>query len=136
MQEATLHVTDLAISAAALACLEAAGITDLDQLLGYPALDLASNLHLGAMELYEVVCRLNRHGISVSPEPRSLMQLPGERNHEILRLRIVMGFTLSEIALVMDVSKERVRQILKEDFGLSGTPPAVRARQQYWRRLG
>ncbi|MGC2372395.1 MAG: sigma factor-like helix-turn-helix DNA-binding protein [Solirubrobacteraceae bacterium] len=80
------------------------------------------------MELYEIVCQLNKHGLSLPPVPGGMMKVPGERNREVLRLRIIEGLTLAEIGLMVDVSSERVRQLLRFHFGLTGKPPAVKAR--------
>ncbi|MGC2375542.1 MAG: sigma factor-like helix-turn-helix DNA-binding protein [Solirubrobacteraceae bacterium] len=126
-----MRVAELNISAAAFACLEAAGITDVDQLINHTADDLLVLPHLGAMELHEIVCQLNGHNLSLPP--RSGHGFRGginPRNREVLRLRIVEGMTFVQIAECSVLSRERVRQILRWNHGLLVQPPAVRARRR------
>jgi hypothetical protein len=131
----TMHVTELRVSATALACLEAAGIADVEQLVKHPCDELIQSPHFGAMELYEIVRQLNLRGHSLPATPGGDTRIPSLRNREILRLRIIEGLTLYEIGLVLDLSAARVRQILKEHFGLSSKPPAVKTRERH-RRAG
>jgi hypothetical protein len=80
----------------------------------------------GGAELYEIVCALNRHGILL---PMSgTHRVPGDREREIFRLRIVEGMTLGELARRYNLSDGRIRQILAF-FGLSGAPPAASRRR-------
>ncbi|MGA2163165.1 MAG: sigma factor-like helix-turn-helix DNA-binding protein [Solirubrobacteraceae bacterium] len=51
-----------------------------------------------------------------------------EREREMHRLRTVEGWSLGEIAKRFDITRERVRQILRMYVGVSGTPPAAKAR--------
>jgi hypothetical protein len=126
-----MHVTDLRLSAAALACLEAADITDAEQLVRHSCDELIHSPHFGAMELYEIICQLNEHGYSLPAIPGGDTSVPSLRDREMLRLRIIEGLTLDEIGLVLDLSTGRVRQILKAHFGLSGKPPAVKTRERH-----
>jgi AraC-like DNA-binding protein len=123
-----MRVTALHLSAAALVCLGAAGIADVDQLGEHPATDLAYNPLIGPMELYEIVCRLSLP----NPVPRfpSSMSAPGRREREMFRLHLVEGVTLPEIARRAGVSAEGVCYLLNDHFGLSCTPPSVNARRQ------
>lgn len=125
-----MSVTELNTSAAALACLEAVGITEVEQLVARSADDLLNIPHLGAMELYEIVCQLNQPGLVVPPVPWGTIRPSNKRNREILRLRIIDGLAFAEIATRVNLSKERVRQILRWNYGLQVQPPAVRARRQ------
>ncbi len=59
---------------------------------------------------------------------------PLEREQEIYRLRTVEGWSLEEIAKRFDVTRERVRQILRDYLGVSDTPPAAKARTATRRR--
>jgi hypothetical protein len=126
-----MHVTELRLSAAALACLEAADITDVEQLVQHRCDELLQSPHFGAMELYEIVWQLNEHGYSFQATPGGNTSVPSLYDREMLRLRIIEGLTLDEIGLVLDLSTGRVRQILKEYFGLSGKPPAVKTRERH-----
>ena len=130
-----MHVTDLRLSAAALACLEAASMTNVEQLVTRSCDELIYNPHFGAMELYEIICQLNKHGYSLPLTPGGDTRVPSSRDREMLRLRIIEGLTLDEIGLVLDLSTGHVRQILKERFGLGGKPPAVKTRERH-RRAG
>lgn len=55
--------------------------------------------------------------------------VPNERSSAVFRLRLVEGLTLGEIGERFGVSKELVRRILRKHFGLTGSPPAVKARR-------
>jgi Sigma-70, region 4/Bacterial RNA polymerase, alpha chain C terminal domain len=116
-----MHVTELGLSPAALACLEAAGLTDVEQLATHPADDLINSGHFAATELYEIICRLNRHGLSLPTLPGRRGRVPNARNRKMLRLRLIDGLSLTEIGKQTGVSQERVRQLLWLHFGLSGT---------------
>jgi hypothetical protein len=128
----TVHVSELDISAATLACLAAVGVIDVPQLIQQPADDLLAVPHFGALELYEIVCQLNDHGLSLPPvQGGGARGTITPRNRDILRLRLIDGLTLAAIAERVSLKKERVRQILRLHYGLTGQPPAVKARQ--WR---
>jgi DNA-binding CsgD family transcriptional regulator len=128
----TVYVTELDISAATLSCLAAANIIDVPQLVQHPADDLLVVPHFGALELYEIVCQLNGRGLSLPPirGGRARGHIT-PRNREILRLRLIDGLTLAAIAERVGLKQERVRQVLRGNYGLTGQPPAVKARQ--WR---
>jgi transcriptional regulator with XRE-family HTH domain len=115
-------VNELGLSPAALAALYAAGIQAVDQLGSASALLERSEFSSG-VELFEVVCALNRHGLSL---PIDRGHIPDDRDREIFRLRVVEGLTLRELGQRFDLHPERIRQILNAFFGLSGTPPAAR----------
>ncbi len=117
-------VTDIGLSPHALACLQAVGISEVGQLDGASELMTCPEFSNGT-ELYEIVCALNRHGLSL-PANRH-QRVPGDREREMFRLRVVEGLTLPAIAeRVGCVHSERVRQILNFYFGLTGTPPAAK----------
>ena len=77
--------------------------------------------------LYEIVCALNRHGLSL-PGARA-SRVPSERDREIFRLRIVDGLLLRELAHLNGLHVERVRQVLRL-FGVVGIPPAASQRRK------
>jgi len=108
------------------------GLEDIEQ-LGSATSMLSRTEFRSGIELYEIVCSLNRYGLSL-PTSRA-RRVPGDRDREIFRLRIVDGLMLSEIAQRYKVNVERVRQILTF-FALSGPPPAasLRRKQQARRR--
>ncbi len=126
-----MRVTELHLSAAALACLRAADIADIDHLVQHSAEDLIRR-GFGAVELYEVVCQLNMRGTSLPSSSGSRIYTPNDRSREIFRLRIVEGLTLKETGAHFGINAERVRQLLAKHFGLRGSPPTVQARQ--WAR--
>jgi len=125
-----MRVTELELSGAALACLELVGVTEVDQLIEHSATELAGSLFIGAMELYEIVCQLNKHGFSLPMFRGFTTAVPNEREREMFRLRLVEGLTLTEIAQRLDVEREWVRHILHWHFGLTGKPSAVKARRR------
>jgi hypothetical protein len=116
-----MHITELGLSPAALACLQAAAITDVGDLTTRPASDLIASGHFTRAELYEIICCLNQHGLTLPPVPRGALHLPNTRNRELLRLRLIEGLTLAQIAKRTGVSPTRARQILVHHYGLSGT---------------
>ncbi len=124
-----MRVTELHLSPAALACLRAADIADVDQLVTHSADELIQR-GCGAAELYEVVCQLNKHGTSLPAASGShIYTTPNDRSREIFRLRIVDGLTLKETGAHFGINAERVRQLLAKHFGLRGSPPTVQARE-------
>lgn len=116
-----MHISELGLSPAALACLKAARITEVEHLATYPADELLHTGRIGPTELYEIICRLNQHGRSLPSIPGGLERVPTARNREMLRLRLIEGLSLAEIGHRTGVSRERVRQLLSLHFGLGGT---------------
>lgn len=119
-------ITDLDLTSDTIASLKAAGIDDLAQLRSATELLELPGLADGRA-LYEIVCALNRRGLSL-PADRD-RRVPGDREREMLRLRVIDGLTLHQIGRHFGVSRERVRQLLNYDFRLKSTPPAVKARR-------
>jgi transcriptional regulator with XRE-family HTH domain len=117
---------ELGLSPNTMSALRKERLEDLAQLSSAASMLSRTRLHSG-IELYEIVCALNRYGLSL-PMSRP-HQVPGDRDREIFRLRIVDGLMLSEIAQLHDVNVERVRQILT-CFGLAGAPPAASRRRK------
>jgi hypothetical protein len=123
-----MHVTELGLSRVALARLDAAGISEVEQLVTRPATDLIRRDRFRAAELYEIVGQLSEHGLSLPPIRGGRIRAPSERDLEMFRLRLVERLTLAEVGERTGVSQERVRQILRLHFGLIGTPPRPRGR--------
>jgi AraC-like DNA-binding protein/DNA-binding CsgD family transcriptional regulator len=130
-----MRLAELALSPAALACFEAVGIHDVEQLArcGLPELIERPEFR-GGVELHEVVCELHRHGLT--PFSRSGRHVQTAREREMLRLRVVKGLTLDEIAAIFDLHRERIRQLFRLHFRLVGAPPAARSRRERLRALG
>ncbi len=64
-------------------------------------------------------------------------RIPGKREAEMFQQRTVEGLTLREIADAHGLHCERVRQLLKHYYGLTGYPPAAKERRkQKARRRG
>lgn len=124
-------LNELGLSSNTMSALRREGLETVEQLGSANSMLSRAGFRTGA-ELYEIVCALNRYGLSL-PASRA-RHVPGDREREIFRLRTVDGLMLSEIAQVHHVNVERIRQILTF-FGLSGTPPAAsRRRHQKARR--
>jgi len=124
-----MHVTDLELSPAALACLHQVRIADVDLLASHSASELIAR-GFGAAELYEVVCRLNERNRSLTPLGASYVRLPQPRHRELLRLRVVEGLTLDEIAERVALSPDTISALLLKYFGLYDRfIPTVEARQ-------
>jgi len=130
-----MRLVELALSPAVLACFEAAGIHDVEQLARHELPELIERPEFrGGTELHEVVCELHRHGLT--PFSRSGRHVQTAREREMLRLRIVKGLTLEEIAVIFDLHRERIRQLFRLHFRLVGAPPAARSRREQLRELG
>jgi len=123
-----MHIAELYLSPTALACLRAADITDVDQLVTLSADDLIER-GIGAAELYEVVCQLNKRGTSLPWSSGGHIYVPDDRSREMFRSRVVEGLTLKEVGERFGVNAERIRQIMAMYFGLRGSPPTVKARK-------
>lgn len=128
-----MRVTELDLSPAALACLRAADIADMDQLVTHPCDELVRR-GIGAAALYEIVCQLNRHDLSLPTRAGGASYITDDRDLEMFRLRLVEGLTLAEVGERIGVSSERVRQLLRLRFGLREVPPAAKARRRMRRR--
>jgi hypothetical protein len=72
--------------------------------------------------LYEFAARQAARGEPV------IKHVPKARHIEMLRLRLVEGFTLREVGERTGVTGSRVQQLLAVYFGLNGPPPAVKER--------
>jgi hypothetical protein len=123
-----MHIAELHLSPDALVGLRAADITDVDQLVTLSADGLIER-GIGAAELYEVVCQLNKLGTSLPSSCRGNVYMPNDRYRDIFRSRIVEGLTLKEVGERFGINAERVRQILARHFGLRGSPPTVKVRK-------
>lgn len=122
-----MHVTELDLSPATLACLKAADIHLVDQLLEHGSGHLIQHPKFSkGLELYEIVCELHRHGLTFSRHGRHIQT---EREREIFRLRAVAGLTLDEIGERFNLSRGRIHQLLRLHFRLDVVPPAAKARR-------
>ena len=120
-------IAELGLKPATKRELRAAGITSLAQ-LQRPANELLDIEPITGAVLYEVVRRLHAHKLGLYTNPR--LRLPTENDIEILRLRVVEGLALRDIAVTCGISPERVRQRLNLRFGLNGEPPAAMERRR------
>lgn len=125
-----MRVTELDISAAAFACLQAVGIKSMEDFRQHPCDELLSTPHFGALEIYEVVRELNEHGLTLPRVPGGSIQLPSTSKHELIRLRLIDGLTFAEIGKRVGLTDGRVQQILRAHYGLKRRPPAVGARKR------
>jgi transcriptional regulator with XRE-family HTH domain len=116
-------IVELGLTLDTLDRLQAADIHEVGQLGDASNLIRHPELSKGT-ELYELVRVLNRHGLSLPISRRQ--RVPGDRELEMFRLRVVEGLSLGAIAERFGIKSERVRQILSYSFGLKGTPPAVK----------
>lgn len=120
------RLNELGLSPNTMSALREEGLEAVEQ-LGSATSMLTRTALGGGAELYELVCALNRHGLSL-PTSRT-HRIPSARDREIFRLRIIEGMTLSELAQRHTLNVERIRQILAF-FGLSGAPPAAALRRK------
>ncbi|HEV7942436.1 MAG TPA: sigma factor-like helix-turn-helix DNA-binding protein [Solirubrobacteraceae bacterium] len=125
-----MRTSELHISAATFACLQAADIHRIQDFNQYPCDALLSSPHFGALEIDEVVRELNEHGMTLPPLPGRPERRPSTPRYEVFRLRLIDGLTYAAIGERVGLTQERVRQILAAHYGLKRRPPAVDARQQ------
>jgi hypothetical protein len=70
------------------------------------------------VQLYEIICQLDRLGMSLPPIGDPLRSLPTERYWEMLRLPLLHGMTLREAGSEIGTGHERARQLSPLRFGL------------------
>jgi AraC-like DNA-binding protein/DNA-binding CsgD family transcriptional regulator len=122
-----MRVNELALSRAVLPSLARAGIHEVEQLAEHNLGELLRRPEFtSGVELHELICELHRHGLTPFAGHGGHIQTNRER--EMFRLRAVEGLTLAQIGQRFNVTTERVRQLLKLHFRLSGTPPAAKRR--------
>ncbi len=119
-------LSELGLSPNTMSALTTEGLEDLGQLGSATSMLSRTRFHSG-VELYEIVCALNRYALSLPTSRASRVR--GDRDREIFRLRIVDGLMLSEIAQLHNINVERVRQVLT-CHGLDGPPPAASLRRK------
>lgn len=128
-----MRVDELALSQATHTSLARAGIHDTEHFAEHEVDELLRRPELSSgVELYELICELHHHGLTPFRVRPGAVQT--ERELEIFRLRAVEGLTLAEIAARLDLSRERVRQLLKMHFRLKSKPPAATRRPRRPRR--
>jgi sigma-70-like protein/RNA polymerase alpha subunit len=125
-----MDINELGLTPATHACLQNAGIRTMYELLDHSCRELLWHSEIGADALYEIICKLNQHGLMLPPAPKRTIRLPDERNREVFRLRAVEGLSLTDTGKQVNLSQERVRQVLNLYFGVKGTPPAAKARRK------
>jgi hypothetical protein len=102
--------------------LREAGITDAEQLFALTPHELMTVHGLTAVEVYDLIVRLHARGEAVANYPGRAGTLPTVREIKVFRLRYVEGMTLRQTGEAVGISKERVRQVGRQFFGL---PPFV-----------
>jgi hypothetical protein len=115
-------IAELGLAPATERALQVAGITTIEQ-LQRPANELLDIEPITGAVLHDIVYCLHTHGLGLHPNIRQT--LPTENDIEMLRLRVVEGLALREVAFSCGISPERVRQRLNQHFGLHGEPPAA-----------
>lgn len=125
-----MRLCDMGLEPATLTCLHDAGITDVEELVTYTCTDLMERPGLGAVEVYEIICGLNRQGLMLPATQHGRVRIPSERNREMFRLRFVEGLTLTEVAHRTGLTDGRVIQLLRWHYGISTRPPAAKTPRQ------
>jgi transcriptional regulator with XRE-family HTH domain len=119
-------LSELNLSPKTMFALRKEGLEEINELA--PATAFLARPELGdGTALYEIVCALNRYGLSLPGSRTS--RVASARDLEIFRLRIVEGLLLQELADRNGLHIERVRQILRL-FGVFGAPPAASRRRK------
>lgn len=121
-----MRLSELGLEPATLTCLYDAGITTTTELLTYTCTDLMQRFGLGAVEVYEIICGLNRQGLMLPATRHGRVRIPSERNREMFRLRFVEGLTLNEVGRRVGLTDGRVIQLLRWHYGISRRPPAAK----------
>jgi hypothetical protein len=122
-----MRLSELGLEPATLACLRDAGITTTTELVTHTCSDLMERPGLGAVEVYEIICGLNRQGLMLPANHLGRVRIPSERNLEMFRLRFVEGLTLTEVAHRTGLTDGRVIQLLRWHYGISTRPSAAKA---------
>jgi hypothetical protein len=125
-----MDIFQLGLSPATHICLRNADIRDMQDLLNHSCRELLWHSEVGADALYDIICKLNQHELMLPATTRGTIRVPGERNREVFRLRVVEGLSLTDTGKQLGISRERVRQVLSLFFGVSGKPPAAKARRK------
>jgi hypothetical protein len=125
-----MRTSELDISAASFACLQAADIHRIEDFRQHPCDLLLRSPHFGALEVYEIIRELNEHGFTLPASPGNKIRLPSPPKHELLRLRLIDGLTFAAIGERVGLTDGRVQQILRAHYGLQSQPPAVGARKR------
>lgn len=124
-----MRVIELELTPPALACMRAADIVFVDELVAAPANELIER-GVGPHELCEVVARLAERDLCLPPvRGARRRRVPTTRDLEMFRLRVIDGLTLIEAGERIGVSRARVRQLTVERFGLRGTTPTASSRR-------
>jgi Sigma-70, region 4 len=129
-----MHLSELGLHPATLACLHNAGIHTTRELLDHSCRELTWHSEISGQQLHEILRQLDQHGLTLPPTPRRTSRPYGERNLEVFRLRVAEGLSLKATGEQVGLGTERVRQILAAYFGLHGSPPAVKARRRAGRQ--
>jgi hypothetical protein len=125
-----MRLSEMGFEPTTLACLRRGGINTTCRLLEHTYRELIWHSEITPEALYDVLCALRRHGMTLKPNTKGIDRSVSERNLEVFRLRVVEGRKLREVAERNGIGVERVRQILSGYFGLRGEPPVVKARQR------
>jgi hypothetical protein len=129
-RDSRMLIAGLELAPATRAAWLAVGIRDTDG-LRQPAVVLLELPGITGSILYETVCQLNEHHLGLPARASAArIMAPTTNDLEMLRLRVVDGATLKEIGIVSKLSRERVRQRLHQQFGLTGEPPAAMERRR------
>lgn len=123
-------IAELGLAPATREAWHGAGIRDTEH-LRHPAVDLLALPGITGSILYETVRQLHEHhyGLPAYVGASRIMSYTAD-DLEMLRLRVVEGDSLTEIAETFRLSREGVRQRLRTRFGLSGEPSAARERRR------
>ncbi len=95
-------LNELGLSAGTMSTLTLAEIENVGELSSAKAM-LARPHFSDGTELHEIVCALSRYGLSLHHG-----HVPGAREREIFRLRVVEGLTLKELGMEFGVQTERI----------------------------
>jgi hypothetical protein len=124
-----MDINELGLTPATQTCLRNAGIDTMSDLLDHSCRELLWHSEVGAEALYEIICRLNEHELML-PNSKGTIRVPGERNREVFRLRVVQGLSLTATGEQLGISQERVRQVLGVFYGIGGKPPGAKTRRK------
>jgi DNA-binding XRE family transcriptional regulator len=129
-----MRLSEMGFQPTTLACLHRGGINTTYRLLEQTYRELIWHSEVTSEALYDILCTLRRHGMTLKPATNGIERPVNERNLEVFHLRVVEGCSLKETGDRVGIGVERVRQILAGYFGLHGKPPAVKARTRQGQR--
>lgn len=86
-----MRLSEMGLEPTTLACLHRGGINTTYRLLEHTCRELIWHSEITPEALYDVLCALRRHGMTLKPVTNGIERPVNDRNLEVFRLRVVEG---------------------------------------------